>query len=97
MQKSFLDKCASDLGTLIPKRIEIWESVLSDIFYSPSVTQTLRDMVEKCNQADEFECIGVDCAVKPSRPLLGQSQHNKSRKTKQSQAAPYREQIHAIR
>ena len=34
--------------------------------------------------------------MKPTRPLLGQTNHNRKRKLKESQAIPYHDQIHAI-
>ena len=44
----------------------------------------------------ESECIGIDCAVKPTRSLLGKTHRNTQRKVKESQAIPYADQIHAI-
>ena len=96
MHTALIGRCANELSMMIPKRIQIWESARCDIFYSPCVERYMGNLLEKCDGVGEFECIGIDCAAKPTRPLLEQTHRNRHRKLKESQAIPYADQIHAI-
>ena len=93
---TIIGRCANELSLVIPKRIEIWGSLLCDIFYSPCVERYMSNLLGKCERFGEFECISIDCTVKPTRPPVGETQHNRKRKLKESQAIRYDDQIHAI-
>ena len=96
VQRDFIDKCASGVASIMPRRIQIWESLLCDIFWSPPISLRIKDLLRTCFEEGEFESISIDCTVKPTKPLVGQGSHNMPERAKREQAVPYSEQIHAI-
>ena len=97
VQEQMLRLCENELGSLQPKHVEVWESILCDIFLSPQMDAKLLGMLDMCVDRGEFESVTVDSTVKPTRPLVGQLRHNKRKKEKRDQAIPYAPQLHAAR
>ena len=76
-QGKMLRLCISDLGSPQPKYVDVWGSILSDIFLSPKMDSKLIGMIDMCVNRGEFASVTVDSTVKPTRPLVGQLGHNR--------------------
>ena len=96
VQEQMLRLCKNEIGPMRPKYVEVWESILCDIFLSPRLDAELLGMLDMCLDRGEFESVTVDSTAKPTRPLVGQLGRNMRKKEKRDQAIQYAQQLQAV-
>jgi hypothetical protein len=86
----------SEVVALAPRRWDIWENLLEDIFMSPGARKHLDKMLAKCEQAKEYESISVDGQSKSCLPLSGQVSSRAPKYLRCAQALPEEESLHTV-
>ena len=95
VQEKIIRLCTSELATLQPKYIIVWDAILRVVF-SSRTESNLFGLLDIARGGGEFETATVHSSVYPTFPLVGQVGQNRQKSKKQDHASPYQEQLSAI-
>lgn len=65
----------NELTSLIPRNLEIWQTILEDVFSSPQVHGLKKGLVQECVDNKEYVSISADASRKPTYTLIGQDKY----------------------
>jgi len=83
---AFVTASGSEIASLLPSNVRVWEKLLEDIIQSPAVQSMLTGLLRECYLSDEYELLTIDSTYRMMFALMGQCSYRAPRRVRQEQA-----------